>query len=83
MLSLRSIFNHMKMYTISEAAKVSKQNSVYSFLKLLLEAEILSFKDSYLRIPTSEKMAFKVLVPFLALLLHLHPQNDFCIPINT
>ena len=63
-LSLKSVFKHAKLYTFSEPANITGENGVYSFLKLLLEAEILSFKVSYLRIPTFEKMAFKDLVPF-------------------
>ena len=63
--SLKSIFKYMKLYAFSETANISKENGAYSFLKLLLEAEILSFKDSYLRLPTFEKMVFKVLVAFL------------------
>ena len=63
---------------------MSKEKGVYSFLKLLLEADILCFKDSYLLIPTFEKMAFKVLVPFFfcPFFFTFPIQNDFCIPIT-
>ena len=44
--SLKSIFKH-KLYTFSETANISKENGVYSFLKLFLEAAMLSVKDSY------------------------------------
>ena len=59
--SLKSILEHTKLYIFSEIANISEENGVYSVLKLLLEAEIFSFKVSYLRIPTFEKMAFNLI----------------------
>ena len=68
---LKLIFKHAELYTFSETANISKENGVYSFLKLILQAKIFFFKDSYLRIHTFEKMAFKVLVPFFVIFFHI------------
>ena len=65
MFSFKSIIKNTKLNTFPETTNISKKDGVYSLLKLLLEAEILSFKDSHLQIPTFEKMVFKVLVPLL------------------
>ena len=65
--SQKSFFKHINLYKFSETANISEENGVYSFLKLLLEAEIMSFKDSYLQTPTFEKMA---LISFVSFFCH-------------